>query len=134
MYPFKTTRIQMATSWRVMLSSKRWDQDKFVEMFDPETTYLAQSKGQCRMINLPRRGDNVVFVLKGKIVMKGFVDSDGFQTGTAHQNHSCNIGQNRIHAVPEEYAMVRITDVKLSQEIRKTGQRTWAKFQESMRE
>ena len=125
----------MATSWRVMLSSKLWNQDKFVEMFNPEipeTTYLAQSKGQCRMVKLPQRGDSVVFVRKGKIVMKGFVDSDGFQTGTAHQNHSCNTGQNRAHAALEEYAMVRITDVKPSQEIRKTGQRTWATFQESM--
>jgi len=80
------------------------------------------------MVVCPTRNQPVEFVLEGKIVMRGFVDCDGFEDGTAHQSHSCNDGEVRSHAEPQEFAWIKITEVGLSHEIRKTGQRTWAKM------
>jgi hypothetical protein len=120
----------MSTSWRVMLNSNLWNQEKFEKDFinHPEIRRLAQSKGQCRMISCPKKGDTVFFVLKGKIVMRGIVDSNGFENGTDHQYHSCNKGIIRSHAIPNEFAWIRIEEIGLSISIRPTGQRTWAKF------
>ena len=117
-------------SWRVMLSSSRWNQVKYQNDFyeRPEVRRLAQSKGACRMVSCPEKGDPVSFVLKGKIIMKGFVDSDGFEHGTQHKEDSSNIGEYRSHAIPNEFCWVTITDVGLSEKIRPTGQRTWAKM------
>lgn len=113
-----------------MLNSRLWNQKRFEEDFllRPEVRRLAQSKGRCRMVSCPKKGDEVFFVIKGKIVMRGTVDSDGFQEGTAHQEHSCNIGDAREHSVPNEFTWVKIEEVGMSQSIRGTGQRTWAKM------
>jgi hypothetical protein len=80
------------------------------------------------MISRPGKGDTVVFVLKGKIVMKGRVESDGFIEGTSHQAHSCNEGAVRPHETVSEFAWIRIEEVGLSENIRRTGQRTWVKI------
>ena len=68
------------------------------------------------------------FVLKGKVIMRGVLMSDGFENGTAHQEHSCNDGEMRPHATTAEFAWIRIAEVGLSEPIRPTGQRTWAKM------
>jgi hypothetical protein len=120
----------MTTVWRVMLNTRLWKQDKYEEDFRsrPEVRRLPQSKGRCRMVSCPNRGDDVFFVYRGKIVMKGVVDSDGFENGTEHQEHSCNSDNTRIHATPTEFAWIKITEVGLSENIRRTGQRTWLKI------
>ena len=119
----------MATHWRVMLSAL-WNQEKYEDDFylQPEVRRLAQSKGRCQMIVCPQKDDRVSFVYKGKIVMKGVCETDGFEVGTAHRAHSCNMGDVRPHSVASEFAWIRITDVSLSEEFRRTGQRTWAKM------
>ena len=115
--------------WRVMLNHRLWNQKQYEEDFAvrPEVRRLAQSKGRCRMISCPKKGDITLFVLKGKIVMKGIVESDGFEHGLDHQEHSCNTGTIRSHALVNEFAWVRIEEIGLSEYIRPTGQRTWAK-------
>lgn len=120
----------MTTNWRVMLNSKLCDQKKYEEDFDirPEARRIEQSKGRCRMVSLPKRGDTVSFVLKGKIVMRGIIYSNGFENGTDHQEHSCNNGSIRLHAIPNEFARIKIEEVGISENIRWTGQRTWAKI------
>ena len=120
----------MCTLWRVMLNSRLWNQDKYEQDFAsrPELRRFAQSKGKCRMVSCPQKGDTVFFVLKGKIVMRGIVESNGFENGTAHQEHSCNDGTIRPHAIPTEFVWIRIEEVGLSENIRHTGQRTWAKM------
>ena len=80
------------------------------------------------MTSCPQKGDLVSFVLKGKIRMRGIVDSDGFESGTDHQKHSCNVGTIRPHAITPEFTWIRIIEVRLSDDIRPTGQRTWAKM------
>ena len=80
------------------------------------------------MVSCPQKGDTISFVYKGKVVMRGHMDSEGFERGVAHQEHSCNIGEQRPHAETLEFAWVNITDIGLSEAIRHTGQRTWAKM------
>jgi hypothetical protein len=113
-----------------MLNSSKWDLKKYEEEFAtyPEKRRLAQSKGRCRMIVCPTMNDSVAFVMKGKIVMRGIVESNGFENGVCHQEDSCNVGDVRPHSVPTEFVWVRITEVGLSESIRNTGQRTWAKM------
>ena len=113
-----------------MLNQKLWNQEQYERSFQlqPEVRRIAQSKGLCNMVICPKKGDYVAFVLKGKIVMKGYVDSDGFEEGSNHKLHSCNIGDIREHTNSNKFAWVIITEVGLSQDIRKTGQRTWAKM------
>ena len=88
--------------------SNLWNQEKYEHDFhlQPEVRRLAQSKGRCRMKLCPQKGDNISFVYKGKIVMRGECESIGFEVGTAHQTHSCNIGDNRPHSDPHEFAWV----------------------------
>ncbi len=121
---------EMPKIWRVMLNKKKWNQQKYEKLYAeyPETRRLAQSKGACRMVVCPKKGDTVNFVYNGKIVMKGVVDSDGFEHGTHHQHHSCNSGIKRPHATPPECTWISISEVGLSIPIRHTGQRTWAKM------
>jgi hypothetical protein len=108
-----------------MLNSRRWNQVQYEEEFNnPEARHFPQSKGACRMVSCPQKGDLVSFVCKGKIIMKGIVESE-FETGTQHQLHSCNIG-HRPHAIPTTFAWINITEIRLSEPIRNTGQRTWA--------
>lgn len=120
----------MSIKWRVMLNSRLWKQNKYEDDFAtrPEVRRIAQSKGRCRMISCPKKGDIVFFVLKGKIVMRGIVDSDGFEYGTEHQNHSCNDGVMRPHSTINEFIWIKIEEVGLSTSIFPTGQRTWAKM------
>ena len=120
----------MNSSWRVMLNHRLWNQEKYEEDFAsrPEVRRLAQSQGHCRMISCPKKGDTALFVLKGKIVMRGVVESDGFENGTAHQEHSCNVGDLRLHSSLTKFSWIRIEEVGLSENIRRTGQRTWAKM------
>jgi hypothetical protein len=80
------------------------------------------------MISCPNKGDMVSFVYKGVIRMRGVVESNGFEYGTCHQDHSCNDGTLRAHATPTEFAWIRIEEIGLSENIRPTGQRTWAKM------
>jgi len=121
----------MTTSWRVMLNPSLWDQKKYENEFltrPNEVSRLAQSKGMGRMVSCPKKGDLASFIIKGKVVMRGTVESDGFENGTENQTDSCNIGIVRPHAVPSEFVWIRITEVGLSEDIRPTGQRTWAKM------
>jgi hypothetical protein len=113
-----------------MLSSSLWNQKKYEEDFAsrPEVRRLAQSKGRCTMISCPKVDDMVSFVIKRKIVMRGIVESNGFENGTDHKEHSCNVGEIRPHSTPNEFVWVRIIEVGLSESIRNTGQRTWAKM------
>ena len=119
-------------SWRVMLNASRWNQKKYEQDFlsrpEPEARRLAQSKGKKNMVLCPKRGDVASFVLKGKVVMRGVVESDGFENGTDHQLHSCNTGETRPHSIPEWFVRIRITEIGLSEDIRRTGQSTWAKM------
>jgi hypothetical protein len=122
--------IHMSTHWRIMLNPRLWNQEKYEKDFhqQPEVHRLAQSKGRCRMISCPQKGDSVSYIYKGAIVMKGVVDSDGFERGTDHQTHSSNLGEHRLHAICPEFAWIKISEVGLSTPIRNTGQRTWAKM------
>ncbi len=116
--------IQMPSLWRVIFNDSLWNQHSFETFFEPEVRF-PQSKGCCRMVKCPKQGDIVFFVLKGTIVMKGIVESDGFVSGHDHQHHFCNVGDDRKHAVPNEFVWINILEVGLSKRIRKTGQRTW---------
>ena len=117
--------------WRVIISSSRWDQKKFEKDLAsrPESRRLAQSKGTRPMKERPKRGDEVVFVTKRRIVMRGYVDSDGFVYGTDHREHSCILGNTRPHVNTDEFAWIKITEFGLSEEIENTGQRTWVKLE-----
>jgi hypothetical protein len=115
--------------WRVLINGSLWNQTKFEDEFhDPAKRRIPQSKGQRRMRTEPRTGDSVNFVIRGKIVMKGIVESDGFEHGVEHQIHPCNKGHVRTHSIPPEFAWVQIVEVGLSIPIRPTGQSTWAKM------
>ena len=117
----------MSTVWRVMLSHKLWDQEQYECNFASQPS-IAQAKGARRMVVCPKKGDPVVFVIRGKMRMRGFVDSDGFVEGTDHQTDPCNIGDHRPHAEPKEFARVTVTEIGLCQDIRRTRQATWAKI------
>lgn len=125
---------RMANSWRVILNSKLWNQEKYEEDFylNPQIRRLPQSKGRKDMKVVPKKGDQVRFVYKKRVVMKGIVDSDGFEYGSTHQNHSCNIGANRPHALSNIYVWIHITEVGLSDYIRPTGQLTWIQYKDDM--
>jgi hypothetical protein len=118
--------------WRVMHSSK-WNQKKYEQNWRnlSETRRLPQSMGKKPPKIPPKRGDVVYFVFKRKIVMKGKVCSN-VEIGNYHQIHSCNIGTNRPHSEPSEFIWINITEVGLSENVRKTGQRTWVKWNEDM--
>ena len=110
--------------------SALWDQEKYVALWhlNPEERILAQSMGSVEMRITPSAGDEVVFVYKQKVVMRGIALSDGFLTGTEHQIHSCNVYDSsgtRNHAKNKKFARIEITEVSLSEEIAWKGQRTW---------
>jgi hypothetical protein len=112
-----------------MLSSKLWKQEEFEEQWKKgKRPMLAQSRGNARMMALPQRDDTVDFVFKGQIRMRGTVSSDGFLTGTAHQNDDCNEGTARPHAELNQFAWILINEV-LAEPVTVpfTGQRTWLK-------
>jgi hypothetical protein len=119
------------THWRIMLNSKLWNQTTFADQWKKgERHTLAQSKGGARMVTLPSRGDSVVFVCKGHVVMRGTVSSDGFVEGTAHQNDQNNQGQARPHAETNQFAWILINEVLLEpRAVPHTGQRTWLKVE-----
>lgn len=121
----------MTTTWRVILNHRLWNQKKFETDFlrcSEEMCRLPQSKGRCRMVSCPKKGDIVKFALNGKIVMTGIVDSNGFEIGTAHQEDTYNIGDVRPHSIPDEFVWIIINEVGLSETILPTGQRTWVKI------
>lgn len=122
----------MANSWRVMLNSRLWNQERYEEEFRlrPEARRLPQSKGKRGMKTLPQMGDSVRFVYKGRIVMRGIIYSDGFEYRPSAEEHSCNMGIQRPHAESNEYAWVNITEVGLSEYIRRTGQQTWIQYKD----
>ena len=102
----------------------------------PEVRYLAQSKGKCKMVRRPNKGDEVLFVLQGRICMRGIVVSDGFIDGSEHKEHSCFTDQCRPHTEPNTFARIHIRDEPRTEEIPDTawtrrgpwkGQRTWAR-------
>jgi hypothetical protein len=117
--------------WRINLNGKLWKQDAFADQWKKgERQLLAQSKGNARMVALPKRGDSVAFVLKGKIVMRGTVNSDGFLEGTAHQNDQNNQGSTRAHAETKQFAWILINEVLAEpRAVPLTGQRTWLKVE-----
>jgi hypothetical protein len=83
------------------------------------------------MVAVPRKNDRVNFVISGKIVMRGYVENDGFLVGDTHKDeHSCVKGtfSDRPWDHVNEYLWVKIEQVGLSIPIRPTGQRTWAKM------
>jgi len=77
---------------------------------------------------VPEKGDTILFVIKGLIVMRGIAEHSGFRIGSAHREHSSNRGAERAHAELDAYARVSITEVGLSDPIPWKGQRTWAKL------
>ncbi len=131
LYLFAAFQEYKMTNWRVMLNAALWNQEEFARKWEKgERPMLAQSRGNARMVALPQRGDSVDFVLKGKIRMRGTVASDGFVTGTAHQNDDCNSGEARPHAELNQFAWVLINEVvsePVARAVPFTGQRTWLK-------
>jgi len=122
-----------------MLSADLWNQAAYEKKWkeQPETRYLAQSKGGGKMAILPKKGDKVLFVLRGQIRMKGIIISEGFLTGTEHQEHSCNTGDSRPHAETKEFTRIHIQEEPCCEEIcdsewkRKgpwKGQKTWVRI------
>ena len=95
--PYRETPI----SWRVMLNKKLWNQEYYEINCTtrPESRRLPQSKGNGRMNVVPQMGESVAFVYNKKIVMRGIIDSNGFEIGVNHQYHSCNDGIYRPHAI-----------------------------------
>jgi hypothetical protein len=120
--------------WRVIINKELWDQVQYEGKFytHPEERRFAQSKGWARMRNVPQKGDIVLFVIDGVIRMSGIVESEGFLYGNDHQRSPYNTGESRRHAENPEFAWVNINKIGLHQKIRKTGQRTWTKFNSSM--
>jgi hypothetical protein len=124
--------------WRVLLSSKEWDQKKFEEecAVNPAMKRLPQSKGRCPMVEYPWKGDGVIFVFQNKVVMSGIVEQNGFLEGPDHQEHTCNVGLRREHAVPSQFTWIQITELGLSLDTGHVGkfpwkgQRTWVKVAE----
>ena len=115
--------------WRVLINPKLWDLDRFMMEWTPGTL-IHQSKGALPMVNVPARGDTVVYVSSMAIVMRGTVISDGFQTGTSHQECPYNrvsASGTRPHAETPLYADIRIDDVYLDIPALQSGQATWAR-------
>ena len=124
--------------WRVLLSSREWDQEKYQWgcALNPAMKRLPQSKGRCHMVECPVAGDGAIFVYKNKVVMTGIVEESGFRMGTEHQEHPCNLGIRREHAVPSEFTWIQINELGLSLDTGHIGkfpwkgQRTWVKVAE----
>lgn len=123
------------TTWRVLINGKNWDQQKYEDEWrngpHPEQKGFAQTKGRAKMAVVPRKNDRVNFVISGKIVMRGYVEDDGFLIGDAHKDeHSCVKGllRDRPWDHVNEFLWVTIEEVGLSIPIKRTGQRTWAKM------
>jgi hypothetical protein len=118
------------STWRVVLNSKLWNQEKFEEDFlNEKVNRIPQSKGRCIMKKCPKKNDIVFFVIKKKIRMKGVVEIDGFIEGNNHQDDIYNTGEIRKHSEVEEFTWVNITEVGLNETIIHMGQRTWVKLQ-----
>jgi len=131
----ETTSRPNVTTWRVLINPEKWDQRKYVDEWNgprPEQKRFAQTKGRAKMRTVPRKNDRVNFVISGKIVMRGYVDTDGFLEGDAHKDeHSCVKGtlRERPWDHVNKYLWVKIDEIlKVPELIRRTGQRTWAKM------
>jgi hypothetical protein len=129
--PEDIVSVKKNINWRVILNNKLWDQKLYENDWikNKEIRKIAQSKGNCKMVNCPVLNDTVDFVINGKIAMKGIIETDGFIIGNEHQKYSkYNIGENRIHTETMEYVWVIIIKIGLSEDIRNTGRRTWVKY------
>ena len=122
-------------TWRVLINPNNWDQKKYQDEWNgprPEQKRFAQTKGRAKMVVVPRKNDRVNFVISGKIVMRGYVENDGFLVGDTHKDeHSCVKGtfRDRPWDHVNEYLWVKIEEILEEPElIRPSGQRTWAKM------
>ena len=119
--------------WRILINPKKWDFNGFKKQFnsasEPGSDRIIQSKGGAIMKVCPVKGDTIVYVIKGHIVMKGVVESDGFIQGVKHQQDPLNLLDNQPHVRVEEVAWIKITEIcEMPEAIKKTGQRTWLKM------
>ena len=112
------------STWRVLINPKLFAWKKFIE---DRNSRINQSKGRCEMRILPKAGDTILFVIKGRIKFKGIMESDGFCIGDSHRDDPYNIGESRSHSAPDYYAKVKILSTDLDDPIEWKGQRTWAK-------
>jgi hypothetical protein len=120
----------MPSVWRVLINQKLWDQPTFERLWTEGQTSFSQSKGCAVMRAVPQDGDEVLFVIKGQIRMKGIVKNPTgtWKTDTDHQIHQCNLGAMRLHATPMENVDIIIKQIGLSEPIVWKGQRTWVKM------
>ena len=119
------------STWRVVLNAKLWNQKLYREMWtrSPEDRVVYQSKGRRNMIVVPQKGDHVLFVIKGQVVMRGVCGVSGFLHGDAHRRHVCCVGDERPHAVPEEYSIVYVHELcEAGVTVPFKGRNTWAKM------
>ena len=88
--PEDIVSIKKNINWRVILNSKLWDQKLYENdwIINKEIRRIAQSKGNCKIVNCPVLNDTVDFVINGKIVMKGIIETDGFIIGNEHQKYN----------------------------------------------
>ena len=114
------------STWRVLINPKYWDYNKYERNWVEGST-ISQSKGRARMVKVPRKGDRVLFVIKGMIKMKGIVVSEGFVQGEEHIEDPYNT-LHSIHREVRIFAVVQILQVGLSEPIRFMGQTTWIKL------
>jgi len=125
--------------WRVLLSSKEWDQETFQELCatDPSMKRVPVAKGASHMVECPCKGDGVIFVHKNKVVMSGIVQQDGFMEGNDHEDllqkgdYPCYNG-----TTVREFIWVQIHELGLNLDTGHVGkfpwkgQRTWIKVAE----
>jgi len=116
--------------WRILLSPKWWDQNKYDELFvkNPEVRSLYQSKGRATMKSCPSPGDTFIVEYSGKGVMEGKVILGFHEDPNSEKHrHSCNKGVSP-HTNETQVALLlveRIIPVDERQDIPYRGHRTW---------
>ena len=124
------------TTWRVLLSSKLWNQEAFATAAEEEgghalLTNFAQSKGRAAMKIMPVKGDSVIFIWKGHRVMEGQVTSEGFISGDAHRQQHRDFLRTEAPAHQQTSEFALISNIKVLKEqvpIPFAGQRTWSRM------
>ena len=124
------------TTWRVLLSSKLWNQEAFATAAEEEgghalLTNFAQSKGRAAMKIVPVKGDSVIFIWKGHRVMEGQVTSEGFISGDAHRQQHRDFLRTEAPAHQQTSEFALISNIKVLKEqvpIPFAGQRTWSRM------
>jgi hypothetical protein len=115
--------------WRIVMSHKWWDQDKFEKEFEtiPQTRWLWQSKGKAAMKRVPKKDDTFIVQYKGRGVMEGVVH-EGFTLDPKSEKHihSCNKGGSP-HSNETEVALLHVLRIIPENKRKKInlGQRTW---------